>query len=373
MVNSDGHNSAQSRARADLMRIFAAAVAAVEPRRVVADAFEGRAPGADGVHGMLEKARRVYLLAAGKAAMGMAIEGRERIGAKLHDALVIVPLPDRVDESSPGVPSFRVMAAAHPIANEASETAARSALQFVAGAQHDDLIVFMLSGGASALMAVPADGLTLSEKVAVTSALMNAGASIRELNTVRRHLSAIKGGRLLQSSTANFLTLMLSDVPGNDLATIGSGPTAADPTTYSDAVAILKRRRVWGRAPEVIRNYLERGAAGELNETLKPDDSALRRVRNIIIADNRTATEAACRAAAALDYTVEHGRDLSGDANETGAALGTLLCGLKSERTCVIAGGETSVSVTGDGKGGRSQQAALAAAFELAKLGARGR
>ncbi|MBV8357109.1 MAG: DUF4147 domain-containing protein, partial [Deltaproteobacteria bacterium] len=177
----------------------------------------------------------------------------------------------------------------------------------------------------------------------------------------------------LQSSTANFLTLMLSDVPGNDLATIGSGPTAADPMTYSDAVAILKRRRVWGRAPEVIRNYLERGAAGELDETLKPDDSALTRVRNIIIADNRTATEAACRAAAALDYTVEHGRDLSGDANETGAALGTLLCGLKSERTCVIAGGETSVSVKGNGKGGRSQQAALAAAFELAKLGARDR
>ena len=367
--------SVKSRARIDLMRIFAAAVAAVEPRRIVADAFEGQVPGTHDIPEMLEKAHRVYLLAVGKAAMGMAIKGRERIGIKLGDALVIVPgsVSDKVDDSAPGLPRFRVMAAAHPIPDDSSEAAARSALQFVADAQPTDLIVLMLSGGASALMAVPVDELTLGDKVAVTSALMNAGASIRELNTVRRHLSAIKGGRLLLSSNANFLTLMLSDVPGNDLATIGSGPTAADPTTYSDAVAILKRCRVWGRAPEIIRDYLERGAAGELNETLKQDDSALTRVRNIIIADNRTATEAACRVAAALNYSVLRGGDLSGDANDAGTALGTFLCGLKNERTCVIAGGETSVSVKGNGKGGRSQQAALAAAFELAKLGAEGR
>jgi glycerate 2-kinase len=231
----------------------------------------------------------------------------------------------------------------------------------------------MLSGGASALMALAADGLTLIDKVTVTSALMNAGASIRELNTVRRHLSAIKGGRMLQSSSANFLTLILSDVPGNDLATIGSGPTADDPTTYSDAVAILKHRRLWGRAPESVRHYLECGAAGESDETLKHDDPALARVCNVIIADNRTATDAARRAASALNYNVVPGRDLSGDANEAGGTLGTFLCGLKGERTCVIAGGETSVSVKGNGKGGRSQQAALAAAFELAKLGTIGR
>jgi len=202
---------------------------------------------------------------------------------------------------------------------------------------------------------------------------MNSGASIRELNTVRRHLSAIKGGRLLLSSSADFLTLILSDVPGNDLATIGSGPTTADPTTYSDAVAILKRRRVWGRAPEIIRDYLERGAAGELTETLKQDDTALARAHNVVIADNRTAAEAACRAAAAINYSVVRGHDLSGDANEVGTALGTFMCGLKGERTCMIAGGETSVSVRGNGRGGRSQQAALAAAFELAKLGAKDR
>jgi glycerate 2-kinase len=375
MAYPTGHKGIESRARSDLMRIFAAAVAAVEPRRVVADAFEGRVPGALVVPEILETANRVHLLAAGKAAMGMAIEGRERIGAKLYEAMVIIPRSagDRMDESFPDLPGFRVMAAAHPIPDQSSEAAGRSALRFVADAQHGDLFVLMLSGGASALMAVPAGELTLSDKVAVTSALMNAGASIRELNTVRRHLSAIKGGRLLQSSNAKFLTLILSDVPGNDLATIGSGPTTADPTTYSDAVAILKRRRVWGRAPEGVRDYLERGAAGELNETLKQDDPALERACNVIIGDNQTATAAACRAAAALNYNVLSPHDLNGDANQAGAALGTFLRGLTGERVCVIAGGETSVLVKGNGKGGRSQQAALAAAFELTEMSTRGR
>jgi glycerate-2-kinase len=352
------------------MRIFAAAVAAVEPRRVISAAFQGELPGTPNLREILKKANRVQLLAVGKAAMGMAIEGRERLGPKLGDALVIVPAgnnPTGLDHSQDSG-YLRVLPAAHPIANESSETAGRAALEFVGNARRGDLILLMLSGGASALMAVPADGLRLAEKIGVTSALMNAGASIRELNTVRRHLSAIKGGRLLQSSEAEFLTLILSDVPGNDLATIGSGPTAVDPTTYSDAIAILKRRRVWGRAPENVRYYLERGAAGEVNETLTQDDESLRRAGHIVIADNRTATEAACNAAAALGYSVERGPDLAGDANRAGAALGSLLCGLQDARTCVIAGGETSVLVTGEGKGGRSQQAALAAAFEFAKL-----
>jgi glycerate 2-kinase len=362
-------SGANSQARADLMRIFAAALAAVDPRRVIVDAFEGRVAEMHAVPDILEKASGVYLLAVGKAAMGMAIEGCDRLGAKLRDALVIVPARVRSEPASlPDRGLLRVIDAAHPIANASSEAAGRQALKFVANAQNDDLIVLMLSGGASALIAVPANGLNLDDKISVTWALMNAGASIRELNKVRRHLSAIKGGRLLQSSAANYLTLILSDVPGNDLSTIGSGPTAADPTTYSDAVAILKRRRVWGRAPEIIRDHLERGAAGEIHETLKPGDPALARVQNIIIGDNQTATEAACNAAAAMNYDVLRTRDLDGDANETGASLGKLLVGIESERVCVIAGGETSVTVKGDGRGGRSQQAALAAAFELSKL-----
>jgi glycerate 2-kinase len=371
MANPNGSRGGHSKARADLMRIFAAAISAVEPGRVVSAAFQGQTPDPHMVPGMLEKAVRVYLLAVGKAAMGMAIGGRERIGRKLQDALVIVPASVRreLDDHSPDLRGLGVVAAAHPTPDESSEAAGRLALEFVANPQRDDLIVLLLSGGASALMAVPARGLKLGDKVAVTSALMKAGAAIRELNTVRRHLSAIKGGRLLKASKAKVLTLILSDVPGNDLPAIGSGPTAADPTTYADAVAILKRRRVWGRAPEAVRDYLERGAAGELDETLKPGDSALARVHHVIVADNGTAIAAACNAAAALHYNVVRSHDLGGEANEIGASLGRLLRGLEHDHTCVIAGGETSVMVKGNGKGGRSQQAALAAAFELAQAG----
>jgi glycerate 2-kinase len=367
----NGRGRVNSQARADLMRIFAAAVSAVEPRRVVRAALQGQAPGTQDVPQILEKANRIHLLAVGKAAMGMGIEGRDRIGPKLHSTLVIVPARAEAegDDGAPGQSGLRIMPAAHPIPDESSELAGRSALQLVGDAGRDDLIVLMLSGGASALMAVPADGLKLGDKVAVSAALMNGGSSIRELNTVRRHLSAIKGGRLLQSSSAKLLTLVLSDVPGNDLATIGSGPTAPDPTTYSDAIAILKRRRVWGRAPEVVRDCLERGAAGQLDETLKRGDSAFARVRHILIGDNQSAIEAACSTAAALKYNVVRGPDLNGDANEAGVALAAFLCRLDGERICVVAGGETSVLVKGNGKGGRSQQAALAAAFELAKLG----
>jgi glycerate 2-kinase len=271
------------------------------------------------------------------------------------------------------VPSdFRVLAGSHPLPDESSCAAGRAALDFAARTGDGDLLIVALSGGASALMALPAEGLALADKIAITSALMRAGASIRELNTVRKHLSAIKGGRLLRAvhPRASVLTLILSDVPGNDLGTIGSGPTAADPTTWSDAIAVLKRRTLWGRAPEAVRAHLERGAAGEIEDTLKNGDSALSRARNIIVADNGTAIEAAAQTASAMGYEVDRSRELAGDANAAGRALAAYICGIDRPNTCVIAGGETTVKITGGGKGGRSQQAALAMAIELARAGA---
>jgi glycerate 2-kinase len=367
---SEHRNSLNSKTRKHLMRILAEAINAVEPRTLVARAFAGSTATTQALRQQLIASRRVYLLAAGKAAVGMALEACKWIGPKLVDTLVIAPAPIGVGDVLSGTPpGFRLMSAAHPIPDGSSETAARSALDFVAEAQNDDLIIFLLSGGASSLLALPGVGLKLDEKVAVVSALMNAGGSIHELNTVRRHLSDIKGGRLLKASRAKVVSLILSDVPGNDLATIGSGPTAADATTYSDAIAILKRRGVWGQTAEAIRDYLERGAAGELNETIKPGDPILARVTNFIIGDNLTAVEAACRIASELGYNVVRGHDLRGEANRLGAALGRFLCEVKDNRTCVIAGGETTVEVKGNGKGGRSQQAALAAGLEMARLG----
>ena len=222
-------------------------------------------------------------------------------------------------------------------------------------------------------MAAPADPVTLADKIAINAALLGSGASIRELNVVRRHLSAIKGGGLLRAcGGARVLSLILSDVAHNDLATIGSGPTAADPTTFAEAVGVLKRRGLWGRAPEAIRDRLERGAAGEIAETVKPGDPLLARVDNLVIGDNRIAVEAAAAAAAAAGYTVDRWRELYGEADDVGRALSAHLSAIASSagaRVCVVAGGEPVVTIRGRGRGGRAQQAALAMALELERLG----
>jgi glycerate 2-kinase len=183
-----------------------------------------------------------------------------------------------------------------------SENAARVALEVAAATQPGELLIVALSGGASAMMAAPASGVTLRDKIAVTSALMRAGAGIRELNVVRKHLSAIKGGGLLRvvNPEARAVAIILSDVPGNDLGTIGSGPLAADASTFAEAIGVMKRRRVWGKVPESTRDRLERGAAGEIAETVKPRDLLFGRVTNVIAGDNRLAVEAAATAATSL-------------------------------------------------------------------------
>ena len=366
----------RTRARADLMRIYAAAVAAVEPRRVMSRALTGGAIGTQNlpsldVPSIIERAHGVRLLAVGKAAIGMAAEAEQRLGDRLIEGLAIAPASIAAGANAAALRSH-VIGAAHPLPDETSVAAARAALALVARAMPGELVMIALSGGASALIAAPAGAIALADKIAVTTALMRAGATIRELNIVRKHLSAIKGGRLLAAASAGVevLSLMLSDVAGNDLTTIGSGPTAADPTTYTDAIGVLKRRGAWGRAPEAVRDHLERGAAGEFSETVKAGDAVLARVTNLIVGDNRMAVEAAAEAAHALGYQVERGRELGGEANELGRAIARQVSEIGAERVCIVAGGEPVVTVKGSGRGGRAQQCALAMAIELASVAA---
>jgi glycerate 2-kinase len=381
MSAADSMSTGPSRVRADLLRIYAAAVSAVEPRRLIARALDGAIDGVGDVPSMVDSASRIYLLAVGKAAAGMATEAQSRVGPKLKEGLIIVPGGGETARTQPDhggsatvadVGNFRVLPASHPIPDASSEAAGRAALEIASHAKAGDLLLMLLSGGASALMVAPAGSIKLADKVAVTSALMRAGATIRELNTVRKHLSSVKGGRLLRALApgVRVLTLILSDVPGNDLATIGSGPTAADPTTYSDAIAVLKRRGLWGRAPESVRDHLERGAAGEFDETLKPADPVMARVKNLIVGDNAAAIAAAVETAIALGYAVVRGRELNGEANDVGRTLAAHLATIERERICVIAGGEPVVTVKGGGRGGRAQQCALAMALELARIAA---
>ncbi len=371
--------SANSRARRDLTRIYAAAVSAVAPAHLIARALGGELEGAERVPALLADASRIFLLAVGKAAFGMATELAARLGPKLHDALAIVPSLPEAGGSGPQAvadasrETIRIVAAAHPLPDASSQRAAEAALEIASHAGPGDVLLFALSGGASSLMAAPAAPVTLADKIAINAALLGSGASIRELNIVRRHLSTIKGGGLLRAcGGARVLSLILSDVAHNDLAAIGSGPTAADPTTFADAIGVLKRRGLWGRAPETIRDRLERGAAGEIAETVKPGDPLLERADNFVIGDNRIAIDAAAGVAAAAGYTVDRWRELYGEADDVGRALGAHLAAvarIAGARVCVLAGGEPVVTIRGRGRGGRAQQAALAMALELERLG----
>jgi glycerate 2-kinase len=364
--SSTTESDPETAARADLERIFRAAIDAVDPARLVGRAMDGES---EQIPDLIANASRVFLLAVGKAAASMAAEIERRIGAKIIDAIAVMP------KSAPTATSptskVRRFPSAHPIPDDSSEAAARAACEMLRALSPDDLLIVALSGGASAMFTMPAETIPLADKIAINQALLKAGASIRELNVVRKHLSAVKGGRLLhRCGRARVLGLILSDVPGNDLATIGSGLTTADWSSFGDAVAVLKRRNVWGRAPESARAYLERAVAGEFADTIKSNDPVLERVTNVIVGDNDLALAGADRAAAALGYRPERWKELHGEANDVGRALAEYLCEVTDERVCVIAGGEPVVTVRGGGRGGRAQQCALAMNIELARIGA---
>jgi glycerate 2-kinase len=358
--------------RADLEKIYRAAVAAVDPALLVGRAMDGQCPASEQVPDLIAGAGRILLLAVGKAAAGMAHEIERRIGDRLADALAVITRDQQTACSamlSPGS-KIRVVASAHPVPDESSEQAAHLACEMLHGTTADDLVIVALSGGASAMFTRPAEGLTLEDKIAVNQALFKAGASIRELNIVRKHLSAVKGGRLLHHcGAARVLGLIISDVPGNDLATIGSGLTAGDWSSFGDAVSVLKRRNVWGRAPEAVRSYLERAVAGEVGAMVKTGDPILERVTNVIIGDSNLALEGAERAATGLGYHPQRWKALHGEANDAGRALAEYMCAITHERVCIIAGGEPVVTVRGGGKGGRAQQCALAMGIELSQIG----
>ncbi len=371
-ITNTSYPPSRTGARADLMRIYAAAVAAVDPHRIIARVLSEDAAGPSAVvRSLIDRVHGVRLLAIGKAAIGMAAAAEECLAGRIIEGLVIAPASIAAGGEAAALRS-RVLPSAHPLPDATSVAAARAALELAARARPGELLLLALSGGASALVAMPAGAVALDDKIAVTSALMRASATIRELNIVRKHLSAIKGGRLLAATAdgVEVLTLILSDVPGNDLATIGSGPTVADPTSYTDAIGVLKRRGAWGRAPEAVRGHLERGAAGEFSETLKVGNAALARATNVIVGDNRIAVDAAAGAARALGYRVDRARELGGEANELGRAIARQASEIGADRVCLIAGGEPVVTVTGNGRGGRAQQCALAMGIELASLAA---
>jgi glycerate-2-kinase len=235
-----------------------------------------------------------------------------------------------------------------------------------------DLVICLLSGGGSALIPYPIPGISLKDKQLTTQIMLKSGSTINELNCIRKHLSIVKGGGLAKAAfPATVLTLTLSDVVGDPIDTIASGPTTPDPTTFDSAISILKNRKIWKTVPESVRRVLIKGTAGKISETPKPSDEIFRKVTNIVIGNNRTASRAATEYAKGLGATSLYLTSfLEGESREVGVVVSAIAKGLAANRDfkkpiALIMGGETTVTVVGTGRGGRNQEMMLSASMKL--------
>ncbi len=304
---------------------------------------------------------RVLVLGCGKASGAMARAAEEVLGDRIAEGFVVVK-----DGYTVPLERIRLAEAGHPVPDERGLAASARLLELARSARGDDLVLFLVSGGGSTLTPAPTPPVTLAEKQEVTRLLLAAGATIGELNAVRKHLSLFKGGQLARAAwPATTLTLALSDVIGDPLDVIASGPTAPDPTTFATALEVLERRRVWVRTPASVLDRLEAGLKGEIEETLKPGDRVFSRVTNVVIGNNALISDAAVSAAARLGYRPHFlTRELQGEARQVARELVERARALEPP-ACLVAGGETTVTVKGRGKGGRCQEFALAAALEF--------
>jgi len=354
--------------RAQLEQVLRAALAAVDAETAVLRAVVREGDELHVAGSPLGAGQRVWLLAVGKAAASMAAAFEAVAGDRLAGGLAVT-------KDGHGLPLGRIALrfAGHPIPDARSQAAAREALEFVARAGEGDALVVLLSGGASSLLAAPAPGLSIGDVAACSEALMTAGADIAELNAVRKHLSAISGGRLGRAATCRRIdVLVISDVAGDRLDVIGSGPLVADPSTFADADAVLRNRGLLHELPEAVRSHIAAGSRGEREETPKPGDPALARVRSRLLANNASARKAAAGEAERLGMRpIGLGEVLAGEARVAGRRLAALASALRfgaagGRPLCLVAGGETVVTVRGAGRGGRNQELALAAAEALA-------
>jgi glycerate 2-kinase len=304
---------------------------------------------------------RTIVLGAGKAAAAMAHAVERHMAGQLEGLIVT-----RYGHAVPCA-AIEVVEAAHPVPDAAGRAAARRILDYAESAGPDDLVLCLISGGASALLALPAEGLSLEDKQAVNRALLASGADITQMNAVRKHLSAIKGGRLAAAAhPARVVSLLISDVPGDDPAVIGSGPTVPDPTTFADALAILRQYRI--EPPPAVARHLREAR----DETPKSGDPRLAGAETVIVARPQTSLEAAAAHARATGVTpVILGDALEGEAREVGKVLAGIALqvrrhGQPAPPPCVLlSGGETTVTVRGTGRGGRNAEFLLALAVHL--------
>jgi glycerate 2-kinase len=319
----------------------------------------------------LDRYRRIYVIGAGKASAVMARAVEKLLGKRIAGGLVNV----KYEHVAP-LRRVELNECGHPVPDTAGEKGASRIAEIAAAADSSDLVICLLSGGGSALMPAPAGGVTLEEKQQTTRLMLACGANIHEMNAVRKHLSAMKGGQLARlASPAAVLSLILSDVIGDDLDVIASGPTAPDRSSFEDACSILERYQLWKQLPEAVRARLGAGARGEVLETPKPGDALFAKVQNVIVGSNRLAVDAAAAEAKRLGWrplvlsTLIEGETRDVARMHAAIVKEVRLSGRPTRPpVCLISGGETTVTLRGQGKGGRNQEFALAAAVDLAGL-----
>jgi len=317
----------------------------------------------------LNKIKRIYVVGGGKASGKMAEALESILGNHISKGIVNIPYNSGPHRTC----KICLQEASHPIPDEAGMEGAKKILELVNQAEKNDLVICLISGGGSSLMPLPRSEITLEDKQQVTDALLKSGATINEFNTVRKHISDFKGGWLAKKAyPATIVNLILSDVISDPLDFIASGPTVPDSTTFSDAVEVLKRYKLWGNTPQSVKTLLVNGQKGLIEETPKKADKVFKKVHNIVVGNNRSATLTACnnlrssglRALLLTSF-------LEGEARHVGTILAAIskevvASGNPLPRPCgIVVGGETTVAVVGDGRGGRNQEIALSAALKI--------
>ena len=361
-----------SRLRYHALRAVEAAIKSVTPRNSLRRNIRRRGSKLIIMHRKridLKRFERILVLGAGKASIGMAEYIEEILGDFISGGAVVAP-KELAERSK--LEKIEVLPSTHPIPSELGVKAALNILEYAGEVGENTLTIFLLSGGASALLPMPAHPLTLQDKIEFTKLLLASGANMDEINAVRKHLSGIKGGLLGKKLSKGFvISLIISDVVGDKLETIGSGPTAPDPTTFKDAYEILKRYGLWDKIPEAARSRIKLGLDGKVEETPKPGDPIFKRIVNLIVAGVGDACKAAESYLRSKGYrSTILTRFMEGEAKEIGVFSAGLLRQLSERRGryAMIMGGETTVTVKGRGIGGRNQELALSASLKLRDL-----
>ncbi len=367
--HSDESHLAQMRGHARTM--FADAVAAADPRAAVVRTLH-KQPNSSQIQSTAKpqsfqlqefSRRKVRVVAFGKAAITMTEGALECVP---EDLLIEAPVAVTSYENVIQHGKIQILGAGHPIPNADGLKAARKIAKTVRAAKADELILALISGGASALLPMPPPSITLEDKRNATQLLLTSGADIHEINTVRKHLSELKGGGLARLAyPAALQALILSDVLDNDPGTIASGPTAGDLTTFSDAKGVFLRRGIWEQIPNSIQAHLNRGCDGLIDETTLPEDEIFRDVSNTIVGSNLISLDSICQSAKSAGYDVQIvSKALTGEARSVAEKFLMRASAPIERPTAFVAGGETTVTVRGSGLGGRNQEMALTFALD---------